>query len=123
MVAKVRATVSGIVASGGASVPKPKEPAAGNSEPMHYNIGTPRVAEEGTKAIDGEPIPEIKTPAVLAQEAREKLDKLLKKGNEPEPAAGNGKPHLPIGSGYYTPTEAIKTPPNESPRAVANSSN
>ena len=73
------AIASGAVASGGASVSKPTEPAAGNDVPMHYHIGTPKVAEEGTRAIDGEPINEIKTPAVLAQEAKEKLYKLLRK--------------------------------------------
>ena len=118
MVAKVRANASGAVASGEASVPKFKEHAAGNGVPIHYNIGTPRVAEEGTKATDGEAIHEIKTPAVLAQEAKEKLDTLLKKSNEPELAAGDGRPHLPISSGYYTPTEAIKTPLNESPKSL-----
>ena len=118
MVAKVRTTASGVVASGSASAPKPKELAAGNSMPMHFDIGTPKVAEAGTKAIDGEPIQEIKTPAVMAQEAKEKLDKLLKTGDLERPAAGDGKPLLPMGSGFYTPTEPVKTPPNDSPKSV-----
>ena len=62
-------------------------------------------------------LPEIKTPAMLAQEAKAKLDQVLKKSNESEPAAGDGKSPLPIGSGYFTPTEAIKTPPNEFPKS------
>ena len=53
------------------------------------------------------------------QEAKAKLDSLLKKGTEAEPAAGDGKPKLPVqSSGFHTPTEPIKTPPNDSPKSV-----
>ena len=62
---------------------------------------------------------ELKTPAVLAQEAKAKLDELLKGGSsQQKPAVGNDKPHLPTQSGFVTPTEAIKTPPNDSPKSV-----
>jgi len=47
---------------------------------------------------------EIKTPAVLAQEAKAKLDELLRGSSEAEPAVG--------------PTEPIRTPPNDSPKSV-----
>ena len=69
-------------------------------------------------AIDGEPIQEIKTPAVMAQEAKERLDKLFKTGNDEKPAAGDGKPTLPLGSGFYTPTEPIQTPSNDTPKSL-----
>ena len=66
-----------------------------------------------------EVVPELKTPAVLAQEAKAKLESLLKKGTEAEPAAGDGKPCLPVqSSGFHTPTEPVKTPPNDSPKSV-----
>ena len=56
---------------------------------------------------------------MLAQEAKEKLDELLKEGTpQQKPAVGNDKPHLPTHSGFTTPTEAIKTPPNDSPKSI-----
>ena len=61
----------------------------------------------------------MKTPAVLAQEAKAKLDELLKGGSpEQKPAVGNDQPQLPRSQGFFTPTEAIKTPPNDSPKSV-----
>ena len=118
LVAKVRATASGDIASGSAHVAKASSVAAGNSTPMYFDIGTPKVVEAGTKAIDGEPIPELKTPAVLAQEAKEKLDRLLKTSTHEKPAAGDGRPTLPLGSGFYTPTEPVPTPPNDTPKSI-----
>ena len=56
---------------------------------------------------------------MLAQEAKAKLDELLKEGTpQQKPAVGDDKPHLPTHSGFMTPTEAIKTPPNDSPKSV-----
>ena len=44
---------------------------------------------------------------------------MLNKGTEVEPAAGDGKPRLPVqSSGFHTPTELVKTPPNDSPKGV-----
>ena len=43
---------------------------------------------------------------------------MLNKGTEAEPVAGDGKPRLPVqSSGFHTPTEPVKTPPN-SPKSV-----
>ena len=36
----------------------------------------------------------------------------------PKPAVGNNKPHLPTQSGFLTPTEPVKTPPNDSPKSI-----
>ena len=45
--------------------------------------------------------------------------KLLKGGSsQQKPAVGNDQPQLPTQSGFFTPTEAIKTPPNDSPKSV-----
>ena len=56
---------------------------------------------------------------MLAQEAKAKLDELLKGGSpKQKPAVGNDQPQLPTQSGFFTPTEAIKTPPNDSPKSV-----
>ena len=67
-----------------ASVPKasaPKtEPATTAGVPV-FNIATPRAPE--ASAAKAEPIPEIKSPGVLAQEAKAKLDELLKGGSTP----------------------------------------
>ena len=44
---------------------------------------------------------------------------MLNKGTEAEPAAGDSKPRLPVqSSGFYTPAESVKTPPNDSPKSV-----
>ena len=39
---------------------------------------------------------ELKTPAVLAQEAKAKLEQMLNRGTEAEPAASDGKPRFPV---------------------------
>lgn len=92
-------------------------PAAGNGAPV-YSIGTPKPADDGSKKPEAEPISEIKTPAVLAQEAKEQLDRLLNQGKKDEPAVGNDKPpHLPLGSEVHSPTEPFKTPA-ETPKSV-----
>ena len=94
------------------------EVATGSDVPV-YNITTPKApvaADTDAKAGDEE-IPEWKAPAVLAQEAMAKLEQMLSKGTEAEPAAGDGKPRLPVqSSGFHTPTEPVKTPPNDSPQ-------
>ena len=82
------------------------------------NIATPRAPDASAAKADHEPIPEIKSPGVLAQEAKARLDELLKGGTPLEPAVGNDKPHLPTMSGFMTPTGPIKTPPNDSPKSV-----
>ena len=105
-----------------ASVPKASvqkaEPATIAGVP-HFSIATPRVPDAQAAKGSDEPIPELKTPAVLAQEAKAKLDELLKGGTpQQKPAVGDGKPHLPTHSGFMTPTEVIKTPPNDSPKSA-----
>ena len=103
-----------------ASVPK-AEPATVAGVP-HYSIATPRAQDATAAKGSDEPIHELKTPAVLAQEAKAKLDELLKGGSlQKKSAVGDDKPQLPTltHSGFMTPTEAIKTPPNESPKGVA----
>ena len=86
----------------------------------HHSIATPRAPDAPAARASDEPIQELKTPAVLAQEAKAKLDELLKgSSTPPKPAVGNDKPHLPTHSGFMTPTEAIKTPPNDSPKSVS----
>ena len=73
------------------------ETATGSGVPV-FNIGSaPRASAVADYKGGDEVIPELETPAVLAQEAKAKLDSLLKKG---------------------TPTEPIKTPPNDSPKSV-----
>jgi len=67
--------------------------------------------------IRGRADPEIESPGVLAQEAA-RLDELLKVGAPLDPAVGNDKPHLPTLSGFMTPTDPVKTPPNDSPKSV-----
>ena len=98
---------------------------AQNAEPAivagvpHFSIATPRAPDAQAAKGSDEPIQELKTPAVLAQEAKAKLDELLKgSGSQQKPAVGNDKPHLPTQSGFVTPTEAIKTPQNDSPKSV-----
>ena len=103
-----------------ASVPK-AEPATVAGVP-HYSIATPRAQDATAAKGSDEPIHELKTPAVLAQEAKAKLDELLKGGSlQKKSAVGDDKPQLPTltHSGFMTPTEAVKTPPNESPKGVA----
>ena len=102
-----------------ASVPKASvqnaEPAATASVPL----ATPRASDAQAAKGSDEPIQELKTPAVLAQEAKAKLDELLKGGSsQQKPAVGNDQPQLPTQSGFFTPTEAIKTPPNDSPKSA-----
>ena len=93
------------------------ETATGDGVPS-FQISTPK-APETAKAVNEEVLPELKTPAVLAQEAKAKLESMLKTSNEAEPAAGDGKPKLPVRSpGFFTPTEPAKTPLNESPKSV-----
>ena len=80
------------------SAPKPAAPrietATGSGVPV-FNISTPK-APVGADYVGGEEVvQELKTPAVLAQEAKAKLDSLLKRGTEAKPAAGDGKPKLP----------------------------
>ena len=84
-----------------------------------FSISPPK-APLGADYVGGdEAVQELKTPAVLAQEAKAKLDSLVKKGTEAEPAAGDGKPKLPVQSaGFHTPTEPIKTLPNDSPKRI-----
>ena len=80
------------------------ETATGDGVPT-FQISTPK-APETAKASNEATIPELKTPAVLAQEAKAKLESMLKMSNEAEPAAGDGKPKLPARSpGFFTPTE------------------
>ena len=96
------------------------ETATGDGVPT-FKISTPKAPEE-VKVADEGAVPELKTPAVLAQEAKAKLENMLKTSNQVEPAAGDGKPKLPTRSpGFFTPTEHVpsepaKTPPNESPK-------
>ena len=99
-----------------ASIPK-AEPATTAGVPT-FNIATPRAPDASAAKADHEPILEIKSPGVLAQEAKARLDELLKGGAPVEPAVGNDKPHVPTLSGFMTPTEPIKTPPNDSPKSV-----
>ena len=99
-----------------ASVPK-AEPATNAGVPIqHY--ATPRAPDASAAEAENEPILEIKSPGVLAQEAKARLDELLKVGAPLNPAVGNDKPHLPTLSGFMTPTEPIKIPPNDSPKSV-----
>ena len=52
-------------------------------------------------------------------EAKAKLEQMLRKGVEAEPAAGDGKLRSPVqSSGFHTPTEPVKTPPYDSPQSV-----
>jgi len=112
LVAKARSA-----APANASVPI-ANPAANTGVPT-FDISTPRAPEASASKVEGGPIVEVKTPAVLAQEAKAKLDQLLRGSNEAKPAVGNDKPHLPMQqSGCYTPTEPIRTPPNDSPKSV-----
>ena len=105
-------------ASGPSASVQKAEPATIAGVP-HYSIATPRVPDADAAKGSDEPIQELKTPAVLAQEAKAKLDELLKGGaSQQKPAVGDDKPHLPTLSGFMTPTEAIKTPPNESPKGA-----
>ena len=96
------------------------ETATGDGVPT-FQISTPKAPETAKAANEGA-VPELKTPAVLAQEAKAKLENMLKTSNQAEPAAGDGKPKLPARSpGFFTPTEHVpsepaKTPPNESPK-------
>ena len=84
-----------------------------------FSIATPRRPDASAAKASDEPIPELKTPAMLAQEAKAKLDELLKGGTpQQKPAVGDDKPHLPTHSGFMTPAEAIKTPPNDSPKSA-----
>ena len=99
-----------------ASVPK-AEPAAHAGVPT-FNIATPRAPDASSAKAGNEPILEIKSPGVLAQEAKARLDELLKGGAPPDAAVRNDKLHLPTLSGFMTPTEPIKTPPNDSPKSV-----
>ena len=95
----------------------PKIEAATSDGVPVFSISTPK-APEASKAANEEVVQELKTPAVLAQEAKAKLESLLKTSNEAEPAAGDGKPKLPVRSpGFLTPTEPAKTPPNDSPKS------
>ena len=94
------------------------ETATGSGVPV-FNISTPKASVVADYRGGDEVVPELKTPAVLGQEAKAKLGSLLKKGTEAEPAAGDGKPRLPMqSSGFLTPTEPVKTPPNDSPKSV-----
>ena len=91
-----------------ASVPKASvqkaEPATIAGVP-HFNIATPRAPDAQAARGSEEPVLELKTPAVLAQEAKAKLDELLKEGTpQQKPAVGDDKPHLPTHSGFMTPT-------------------
>ena len=96
------------------------ETATGDGVPT-FQISTPK-APEAAKAANEGAVPELKTPAVLAQEAKAKLEDMLKTSSQVEPAAGDGKPKLPARSpGFFTPTEQVlsepaKTPTNESPK-------
>ena len=104
-----------------ASVPKasvPKAEPATNAGVTTFNIATPRVPDASAAKAENELILEIKSPGVLAQEAKARLDELLKGGAPLEPAIGNEKPHLPTMSGFMTPTEPNKTPLNDSPKSV-----
>ena len=83
-----------------------------------FNISTPRAPDASAVKADNEPIIEIKSPGVLAQEAKARLDKMLKGSRPVEPAVGNDKPRLPTLSGFVTPTEPVKTPPNDSPKSI-----
>ena len=72
------------------SAPRPAAPkietATGSGVPV-FNISTPK-APVGADYVGGDAVvQELKTPAVHAQEAKAKLDSLLKKGTEAEPAA------------------------------------
>ena len=100
-----------------ASVPK-AEPAT-NAGVTTFNIATPRAPDASAAKAENEAILESKSPGLLAQEAKARLDELLKGGAPLEPAVGNDKPHLPTMSGFMTPTEPNKTPPlNDSPKSV-----
>ena len=104
-----------------ASVPKasvPKAEPATNAGVPTFNIATPRAPDASAAKAENEPILEIKSPGVLAQEAKARLYQLLKGGAPLEPAVRNDQPHLPTVSGFMTPTEPIKTPPNDSPKSV-----
>ena len=81
-----------------------------------FNISTPKAPD--ASAAKAQPIIEIKSPGVLVQEAKARLDELLKGSAPVEPAVGNGKPHLPTLSGFMTPTEPVKTPPDDSPKSI-----
>ena len=60
---------------------------------------------------DNEPIIEIKSPGVLAREAKARLDELLRGSAPVKPAVRNDKHHLPTMSGFMTPTEPVRTHP------------
>ena len=44
----------------------------------NFNISTPRAPNASANKADEEPIMEIKSPGVLAQEAKARMDELLK---------------------------------------------
>ena len=86
----------------------------------HYSIAIPRAPDAPAARASDEPIQELKTPAVLAQEGKAKLDELLIGSSAPpKPAVGNNKLHLPTHLGFMTPTEAIKTSHNDSPKSIS----
>ena len=87
------------------------ETATGSGAPV-FSISTPKAPVVADVNADDAAIPELKTPAVLAQEAKVKLGQMLNKSTEAEPAAGDGKPRLPVQSSrFHTPTEPVKTHP------------
>ena len=97
------------------SVPKASvqnaEPAAAASVP-HFNIATPRASDAQAAKGSDEPIQELKTPAVLAQEAKAKLDELLKGGSsQQKPAVGNDQPSCQRNQGFSLPLKLLKLPP------------
>ena len=67
------------------------EVATGSGVPV-YNISTPKALLAADAKAGDQEIPELKTPAVLAQEAKAKFEQKPDKGTEAEPAAGDGKP-------------------------------
>ena len=81
-------------------------------------MSTPRAPDASAAKADNEPIIEIKSPGVLAREAKARLDELLKGSAPVEPAVGNDKHHLPTMSGFMTPTEPVRTHPNYPPKSV-----
>ena len=94
------------------------EMATGSGVPAR-SISTPKAPVAADAKAGDEEIPELKTQAVLAQEAKAKLEQMLSKGAEAEPVAGDGKPRSPVqSSGFHTPTEPVKTPPCDSPQSV-----
>ena len=106
-----------------ASAPKASvqkaEPATFAGVP-HYSIAIPSAPDAPAARASDESIQGLKTPAVLARGAKAKLDELLiGSSTPPKPAVGNDKPHLPTHLGFMTPTEAIKTSPNDSPKSIS----